>query len=47
MLVVGKEVNNKEGKAKTRSGMIECFADGTHEAYVALMLSNARVTSRE
>ena len=27
--------------------MIECVADGTHVAYVALMLRDARVTSRE
>jgi hypothetical protein len=40
-------VNNKEGKANTRSGMIEYLADGTHEAHVALMLRDARVTLRE
>jgi hypothetical protein len=44
---MGKYVNKKEGKASTRSGMIECVADGTHEAHVALMLRDARVTPRE
>jgi hypothetical protein len=41
-------VNNKEGKARTRSGMIECqcLADGTHEAHVAPTLRDARVTPR-
>jgi len=40
-------VINKERKASTRSGMIEYVADGTHEAYVALMLRDAHVTPRE
>jgi hypothetical protein len=47
MLAASKQVDNKEGKACTRSGMIEYVADGTHEAHVALMLCDARVTPRE
>ena len=42
---MGKQVNNKEEKASTRSGMVGFIVDGTHEAYAALMLRDRRVTS--
>jgi hypothetical protein len=45
MLAVVKQV--KGGKVSTRSGMIEYVAYGTHEAHVALMLRDARVTPGE
>ena len=50
MLAVGQYVNNKEGKglkARTQSRMLECVADETHEAHLAPILHNARVTPQE
>ena len=47
MLIVCKQVKTMKGNGDERSRIMKDIEDSTHEARAALVLSDARATSRE